>query len=688
MGGKVAALEPTAEYEALLDLLLAEEGFEESPEPVLGLRDRGDATPLSYAQQRLWFLQQMAKESPLYNVSAALRLRGALDRRALAQSLTAILSRHEALRTVFPAPNGEPRQVVRSPASPDLPAVDLSGLEALRREELLGGMLAAEPWRPFHLDRGPLVRFLLVCLAPEEHVLLSSAHHIVCDGWSIGVLTQELTRLYAEATGGEAAALPPLALQYADFALWQREWLESGALDEQLGYWRETLAGELPRLELPADRPRLPVPSYRGAQRARRLPAATVEALEAFSQRRGGTLFMALLAVFKILLSRYTGETDILVGNPVAGRNRAEIEPLIGFFVNTVVLRSNLSGGPSFAELFGRVRTATLDALAHQDVPFDRLVEALQPERNLSHQALYQMLFVLQNAPLELPRLGALELERQPLERRMSESDLGLWVEPDGDGLEARFEYMTDLFDATTVDRMLDGYLRLLEGALSSPEVPVSELPLLSDAEWKHLLATAEETARPTPEAGGTARTYPDDPYPGVGFVGHVDGVIRNNFVAAADSRLFDSPDGFDTGIGLEQAHGAVVAHNTVASTETPLSSSIEWRFSNTLAAVANNLVSASLLARDGGVASLSGNLDWSPLAWLADVATGDLHLSAAASSAVDAGTSLAAGVADDDIDGEARVGPRDVGADENVPRIFSDGFESGDLSAWSAAVG
>ncbi len=188
--------------------------------------------------------------------------------------------------------------------------------------------------------------------------------------------------------------------------------------------------------------------------------------------------------------------------------------------------------------------------------------------------------------------------------------------------------------------------------------------------------------------SGGTARTYPDDPYPGVGFMGHVDGVIRNNFVAAADSRLFDSPDGFDTGIGLEQAHGAVVAHNTVASTETPLSSSIEWRFSNTLAAVANNLVSASLLARDGGVASLSGNLDWSPLAWLADVATGDLHLSAAASSAVDAGTSLAAGVADDDIDGEARVGPRDVGADENVPTIFSDGFESGDLSAWSAAVG
>ncbi|HZF10731.1 MAG TPA: amino acid adenylation domain-containing protein [Thermoanaerobaculia bacterium] len=461
--------------------------------------------PLSFAQERLWFLDQLSPGSPLYNVPLPLRLRGALDAAALAASLQALVGRHEALRTAFTVlekAEGEPVQVVAPAADRPLPRVDLTGLPADRREPVALGLVREEALRPFDLARGPVLRATLVRLAEADHLLLLTLHHIVADGWSMGVLVREMGELYGAAVAGRPAVMPELPIQYADFALWQREWLAGGALAEQLAWWRERLAGAPAVLDLPIDRPRPPVGSFRGGHLPVHLPAALSRALSTFGRARGATPFMALLAVFSALLSRLSGAADLVVGSPVANRERPEVSGLIGFFVNTLALRGDLSGDPTFGDLLARVRAAAMEALAHQDVPFERLVEELAPERDLRHTPLFQVMLALQNAPVEALELPGLALEPLALESGLAKFDLTVAFAETAAGLAGSFEYATDLFDAVTVERLAERFERLLAGSLERPEARLSELPLLSASEQRQLLATGGAVA-------GVSSPYP-----------------------------------------------------------------------------------------------------------------------------------------------------------------------------------
>ena len=355
--------------------------------------------PASLGQQRLWVLAQLEPGSPVYNIARPIRLTGPLNVVALEHSLGAIVRRHESLRTTVTTVEGQPMQGIAPALTLPLPRVDLRDLPAGERAERADQLAAREARRPFDLARGPLLRTTLLQLGGQEHLLLVTIHHIVADEWSMGVFMRELATLYRAQVQDTPAVLPQLPIQYADYTLWQREWLQGTALEAQLAYWREQLAGAPAVLELPSDRPRPPVQSVRGATQRFVLPRALSQALRQLSRQEGATLFMTLLAAFQVLLARYTGQDDIVVGSPIAGRTHTELEDLIGFFVNTLVLRTNLAGDPTFRELLGRVRAVTLEAYAHQDVPFERLVEELQPQRDLSRAPLVQVLFVLQNSP-------------------------------------------------------------------------------------------------------------------------------------------------------------------------------------------------------------------------------------------------------------------------------------------------
>ncbi|MCP4656487.1 MAG: amino acid adenylation domain-containing protein, partial [bacterium] len=471
--------------------------------PPIGPVPREGALPLSFAQQRLWFLDQLRPGSALYTIPLSLRLTGALDRGVPARALSAIVGRHEVLRTTYEAVSGEsadggPVQVIRPACELSLPVLDLAGLSEPRRRLEARRLARAHARQPFDLARGPVLRAALLRLAAgtperEEHSLLVAVHHIAFDGWSIGVFLDELAAGYQAISAGRAPTdpglgLPEPAVQYADFAVWQRHWLSGAVLERQLGYWREQLAG-LSVLELPTDRPRPAVQSFRGAAESFTLPAAVHQQLAELSRGHGCTLFMTLLAAFQALLRRYTGQADPAVGSPIANRNRAEIEGLLGFFVNTLVLRGDLSGDPSFTRLLARVRDAALEAYAHQDVPFEQLVEALEPERDLSHSPLVQVFFVLQNAltaPRELaPGLG---LELEPVDTGEARFDLTLALEEDAGELRGAVQYSIDLFDAATVHRLI-GHLRtLLAAAAADPERRLSQLSLLTEAERHALL--------------------------------------------------------------------------------------------------------------------------------------------------------------------------------------------------------
>jgi hypothetical protein len=371
--------------------------------------------PLSYAQQRLWFLDQLYPGSPLYNIPAAVQLNGPLHVRALQHSLNAIVRRHEVLRTTFAVIEGQPVQAVMPQFTLTLPVIDLGLLPTSERATEVQQRITTEAQTPFDLIRGPLLRATLLRLGEAEHVLLLTMHHIIADGWSIGVFVRELATLYETFSTGKPdttswSPLPELPIQYADFTVWQREWLEGGALEEQLRYWQRQLGGSLPVLALPTDHPRPAVQSFHGAKHTLALPLALTEALKALSQQEQSTLFMALLAAFKVLLHRYTNQTDIVVGSPIANRRLAATEELIGFFVNTLVLRSDLSENPSFRALLARVRESCLGAYTHQDVPFERLVEVLQPVRDPSHSPLLQVLFALQNVSMPAFELTELNL--------------------------------------------------------------------------------------------------------------------------------------------------------------------------------------------------------------------------------------------------------------------------------------
>ncbi|WP_434300845.1 amino acid adenylation domain-containing protein [Corallococcus exiguus] len=462
---------------------------------------RGETAPLSFAQQRLWFLDQMEPGNPAYNVPGAVWLDGALDVAALEEALREVLRRHEALRTSFREQEGGPVQVISPvPAGPLLEVVEVQGGDAAALEDEALRRSREEARRPFELTRGPLMRATLLRLGAHEHVLLLTLHHIISDGWSLQVLVREVVQAYGALVEGRAPVLPLLPVQYADHALWQQEWLRGEVLDAQVAWWREQLAGAPPVLDLPTDRPRTAVQGFRGALLPVQLPRDLSGALKSLARAEGVTPFMVLLAGLQVLLSRYSGQQDVSVGTPVAGRHGAEVEELIGVFINTLVLRTKLEAEASFRTLLGQVRETTLGAFAHQQVPFERLVQALQPERRLGYSPLFQVMLILQQdlqAELNLPGLSA---RLRDVDVGTSRFDFTLSLADTAEGFQGTLEYSTDLFEAATVQRMLGHLHVLLEAAVAAPERKLSEVTLLTEAERQQVLkgwnATEQEYAR------------------------------------------------------------------------------------------------------------------------------------------------------------------------------------------------
>ena len=457
---------------------------------------RQEDLPLSYAQQRMWFLEQLLPpDNALHNIPQALRIKGGVNVDALERSLQEITRRHETLRTTFTTVDGKPRQQIAPFQPVPLTVTDLGHLTVNTHEAAAHRLAMEEAARPFDLSRGPLFRASLLRLNPCEHVLLLNIHHIISDHWSVGILSQELATLYDAFSANQPSPLPDLSVQFADYAAWQRRWLQEEALQSHLDYWKTQLAGAPPVLELPADRPRPAVQNYRGLIESLSLSKELTAALRALSQREGATLFMTLLAAFQVLLSRYTGQEDIVVGSPIAGRDRAEIEGLIGLFVNTLVLRTDLSGDPTVPELLRRVRETTLGAYAHQEMPFEKLVEELHPERNLSYNPVVQVLLALQNTPLQSRNLSGLQLEPMEAYGGTAKGDLYVFLTESAEGIQGRVEYSTDLFDAGTVQRMLRNFEHLLQQIVAHPEKQLSHLSTLPADERRQLLLDFNATA-------------------------------------------------------------------------------------------------------------------------------------------------------------------------------------------------
>ncbi|MGE5755363.1 MAG: non-ribosomal peptide synthetase, partial [Planctomycetaceae bacterium] len=446
--------------------------------------------PASFAQQRLWFLDRLVPGSPWYNIPAAVPLSFPLDVAVLKRCVNEIVRRHESLRTTFAVEDGRPVQIIAPDLELSLPLTDLRHLPHDKQNAKAMRLATEEARRPFDLAQGPLVRTQLLQMGHNDYVFLLTIHHIVADGWSMGIFFQELTALYLAFAKGHPSPLPELPIQYADFAVWQRDWLQGKVLQQQLDYWREQLM-DLPVLQLPNDRFRPTEQGYRGARYHLTLPGSLTASLKALGQQEGATLFMTLLAAFQALLVRYTGQEDIVVGSPIANRNRAEIEPLIGFFVNTLVLRTDCGSDPTFRELLGRVREVALGAYAHQDLPFEMLVEKLQPQRDLGRNPLFQVIFQLLNTPGFTQQAFAGPTSQRAalaVQSGTSKFDLefDLWESPAG--LIGNFEYNTDLFDEATIARMARHYQTLLEGIVADPDQPLSRLPLLTEPERRQIL--------------------------------------------------------------------------------------------------------------------------------------------------------------------------------------------------------
>uniref|UniRef100_UPI001CFB66A7 condensation domain-containing protein n=1 Tax=Pseudomonas sp. AF03-9 TaxID=2849867 RepID=UPI001CFB66A7 len=452
--------------------------------PIAPAREAGQPLPLSYAQERQWFLWQLDPDSAAYHIPGVLRLSGRLDKSALQRSFDRLLERHESLRTRLHLEGDNRSQVVLAHAVVDI-------IESTAAEDGLQARVQALIAEPFDLQHGALLRVNLLNLGEDEHVLVLVQHHIVSDGWSMGVMVQELMQLYAAYSNGQDCQLAALPIQYADYALWQRRWMEAGEKERQLSYWREQLGGSQPVLELPFDHPRPARQSYRGARQDVALEPALVAGLKALAQREGVTLFMLLLASFQTLLYRYSGQSDIRIGVPTANRNRAETERLIGFFVNTQVLKADLDGQMTFRQLLAQVKERTLQAQSHQDLPFEQLVEALQPERSLSHNPLFQVMFNHQAqtrtavGEQQLSGLGVTSLEWAS---ESAQFDLSLDTEETDQGLWASWTFATDLFAAATVARMAQHWQTVLHAMVASAGSRLAQLTLLADGEQRDLL--------------------------------------------------------------------------------------------------------------------------------------------------------------------------------------------------------
>jgi amino acid adenylation domain-containing protein len=479
--------ELSVEKRQLLDRFLKSAGLNLTNAIIMPQPRDTDRFPLSFAQERLWFMDQLEPNQPLYNIPDTHSFKGPLDLEALQRSLSEIVRRHEILRTTFQTVGGQPVQVIAPPQPLAVPVIDISHLPDAERTAEAQRLADEESIQPFDLSRGPLFRVQLVRLAKEEHLLLFTMHHIISDGWSLQVLGRELGTLYQAYKSGQTSPLPELPIQYADFAVWQREWLQGEVLEKQLNYWREKLGGDLPELELPFDHARPARQSFRGEAEGIELNAEVSRRVKEIAREQGTTLFMTLLAAFNVLLWRYTGQEDLLVGTPIANRTRSETESLIGFFVNTLVLRTEMNASSSFRDLLEQVRETTLGAYDHQDVPFEKLVEELQPERSLNRNPLFQVLFALQDGG-EL-KLSGLELTWMDTKNDIAKFDLSFYISDTPNGFYSWFEYDKDLFEQATIARMLKHFEVLVERIAMNPDTKLSELEILTQAEREQLWA-------------------------------------------------------------------------------------------------------------------------------------------------------------------------------------------------------
>ncbi|MGA9767783.1 MAG: amino acid adenylation domain-containing protein [Blastocatellia bacterium] len=464
-------------------------------EPTTSIKkiSRDDELPLSFAQQRLWFLDQLAKGSSLYNIPAAVRLKGLLDIGMLERALCEVVRRHEVLRTSFPSVEGRPVQVIAPEINVHLPLVDLSVLDDSRREALAKRLIDEEANKPFELDRGPLLRAVLLRIDNRDHIASFTMHHIISDGWSREVFFQELIRLYQAFGEGGASPLAELPIQYVDYASWQRQWLAGDVMQRQMSYWKQQLEGAPAILDLPTDQPRPSVQTHRGAAESFDLSAELTARLKMFSRREGVTLFMALVAAFDTLLYRLTGQQEIVVGTPIAGRNMLETEGLIGVFINTLALRTNMSGDPTFRELIKRVKKLAWDAYARQDVPFEKIVEALHPDRNMGHAPIFQVMLVLQNMTKTELQLPDLISQFVFTESTSAKFDLTLQLEATPEGLTGVMVYNSDLFKRATIRRMIGQFEALLKNAVEMPDEAISRLSLLTESQLHQIVAEWNE---------------------------------------------------------------------------------------------------------------------------------------------------------------------------------------------------
>ena len=498
---QLAALSPAKR--ALLELkLMKRNGSRKAAEEKIPRRAECGPAPLSQNQRGLWVLSQLMQDSFIYQIPKAIRLTGELNIEALRRTLDAIIERHESLRTIFKTVEGVPMQVVEDHVRVELPLIDLSAMPEAEREEEARRILALEGRRPFNLSEGPLIRCHLLRLADSEHIVLMTTHHIVTDGWSMGIFHRELMELYEAFAAGRPSPLPELSIQYIDYALWHQQWFEGEVYESQLAYWKKQFATLPPVLELPADHARSNFQAYRacrGLQQMLALSQELTQQINHFCRKEEATPFMTLLAAFKVLLHRYTGEEDIVVGSPIAGRCMAETESLIGLFINVLALRDDLSGDPTFRELLTRVKDTALGAYAHQDLPFETLVRELQPDRALTHNPIFQAMFVLQNEPMPPVEFAGIKSSHVQVENVTTNFDLTLdIVERDGQYL-IKFESNADLFEEATITRMMGHLETLLAGIIANPQQKISELPMLTEKERRQLLGEWTDTATAYP---------------------------------------------------------------------------------------------------------------------------------------------------------------------------------------------